>query len=102
MRGLLAVDLKEFSRRPRLPNGGQQGVDPLGGADPLGGVDPLGGDLHLGVIGGNPVAPVAGVERRQRQTLRGSCPWPLAFRVRLHGQIRGHSIFQVLGLAKPE
>ena len=86
---LQAVDLKEFFHRPRLPNEIRRVDHPEGG--------------HvLGVIGGNPVAPAGGVERRQRRTLRGSCPWPLAFLERLHGQIRGHSIFQVLGLAKPE
>ena len=85
---LQAVDLKEFFHRPRLPN--PEVVD-----------HPEGGHV-LGVIGGNPVAPVAGVERRQRRTLRGSCPWLLAFLERPHGRIRGHNIFQVLDLAKPE
>ena len=87
---LQAVDLKEFFHRPRLPNEIRR-VD-----------HPEEGGHVLGVIGGNPVAPVAGVERRQRRTLRGSCPWLLAFLERPHGRIRGHNIFQVLDLAKPE
>ena len=65
MRGLQAVDLKEFVHRPRLPNV-NRGVDLLrhhGQGDHLAGLQGQGG--HLGVIGGNPVAPAGGVERRR-------------------------------------